>query len=142
MKLNGFFYSAYSTAHLMCWKKKLKYDFVRKFLFLWWFHVICVKQYCISTFRKIIILDHSKPKKNRIKTKNHTKYYSRVFDLILICHKQYVWNSLRVIQKWANQNHSLIQRPQPHILHWCTHLLDVSRHQPTTNFLTNHLWFW
>lgn len=50
-----------------------------------------------------------------------------MYASILICPKQYAWNSPRVTLKWANQNHNLIQRPQLHILHWCTHLLlDVS----------------
>lgn len=107
----------------------------------YFFSVISLLKYCIRHHPIFIIWKIIREKiKKEIKNQknNHTKYYSRVFDSILICHKQYVWNSLRVIQKWANQNHSLIQRPQPHILHWCTHLLDVSRHQTTEqNQFTN-----
>ena len=50
------------------------------------------------------------------------KYCSKVYASILTCPKQYAWNSPRVTQKWANQNHNLI-RQQLHIPHWCTHLL-------------------
>lgn len=53
--------------------------------------------------------------------------YSRVYASIPICPKQFAWNSPRVTRKWANPNHSPIQRQQPHILHWCTHSLDVSK---------------
>lgn len=52
---------------------------------------------------------------------------SRVYVSIPICPKQFAWNSPRVTRKWANPNHSPIQRQQPHILHWCTHSLDVSK---------------
>lgn len=80
----------------------------------------------------------SNGRKWNIRCINH---YSRVYALIPICLKQSAWNSPRVTRKWVNPNHSPQQRLQPHILHWCTHSLDVSNDTWTiTDLLLFHIY--
>lgn len=70
--------------------------------------------------------------------KPKTKNCSKVCASTLICPKPFAWSLPRATQKWANQNHNLIQHQQLHIPPWCTtHLpLDVSK-LPEMNKQTN-----